>query len=241
MPDIAEIAPDLYRIATYVPESDLLFCQFLVNDDEPLLFHTGGRAMFAGVREAVARVIDPALVRWIGFSHFETDECGSLNDWLQVAPNAEAVCSLVGAQVNVNDFAIRPARGLQHDEVLATGKYRFRFRQTPHLPHCWDAGLMFEETQGTLLCSDLFLQSGNVAPLTRSDVVGQTRERLGAMQSTPFGNVVPYTTQTESILHGLAELKPRTLATHHGSAFVGDGAAALRDLAVALREIYDGQ
>lgn len=240
MTEVNEIAPDLYRIATYVPESDLQFCQFLVKDDEPLLFHTGGRAMFAGVREAVARILDPSLVRWIGFSHFETDECGSLNEWLQIAPNAEPVCSLVGAQVNVNDFAIRPARGLQHDEVLTTGKYRFRFRQTPHVPHCWDAGLMFEETHGTLLCSDLFVQSGNVGALTESDVVEPTQKRLDGMQGTPFGNVMPYTTQTESILHGLADLKPRTLATHHGSAFVGDGAAALRGLAVALRAIYGG-
>ncbi len=235
---VTEIAPDLYRIATYVPEADLQFCQFLVKDDEPLLFHTGQRQLFQVVREAVGRILDPASVRWIGFSHFEGDECGSLNEWLQVAPRAEPLCSLVGAMTSVNDFALRPARPLQHDEVVTTGTHRFRFRQTPHVPHCWDAGLLFEETQRTLLCSDLFFQNGDVDPLTHGDVLERTQAALRQQQAGPLANAIPYTTETAHILEGLAELQPRTLATHHGSTFVGDGARALRDLVLVLRTTY---
>ena len=141
MSTITEIAPDLYRISIYVPEADLQFNHFVVRDDEPLLYHTGMRGMFPLVREAVARIIDPSHIRWIGFSHFEVDECGALNEWLRVAPSAQAVCSVVGALVNLNDFADRAPRGMASDEVLSTGKYRFRFRATPHLPHGWDAGV----------------------------------------------------------------------------------------------------
>ena len=132
---LTEIAPDLYRISIYVPQANLQFNHFLIKDDEPLLFHTGLKATFPLVREAVATLLNPAQLRWIGFSHFESDECGALNQWLEVAPLAEPACSLTGALVSVNDFAVRPARGLTQDEVLSTGKYRFRFCQTPHLPH----------------------------------------------------------------------------------------------------------
>ena len=136
MNNITEIAPDVYRLSMYVPEIDLQFIQFLVRDDEPLLFHTGMRGIFPIVRETVAKIIDPAQVRHIAFSHFEADECGALNEWLAVAPRAEPVCSFVGAMVSVNDFASRPARGLSDGETFETGKYKFRFVQTPHLPHC---------------------------------------------------------------------------------------------------------
>src|SRR5215213_8644569 len=127
---ITEIAPDVYRFSLYVPEADLQFNQFLVKDDEPLLFHTGMKAIFPLVREAVGKIIDLAELRHIGFSHFEADECGSLNDWLAVAPHAEPVCSLVGAMVSVNDFAARPAKGLTDGETFSTGKFNFRFVQT---------------------------------------------------------------------------------------------------------------
>jgi flavorubredoxin len=233
-----EVAPDLYRIATYIPDANLQMCQFLVKDDEPLLFHTGGRAMFPLVREAVARLVDPATIRWIGFSHFEADECGSLNEWLALAPRAQPVCSLVGALTSVNDFASRAARPLQHDEVLSTGRFRFRFRQTPHVPHCWDAGLLFEETHRTLLCSDLFFQPGDVEPLVQTDVLERTAAGLRELQAGPLANVMPYTAQTDTILHGLADLRPRTVATHHGSTYLGDGARALRELGLVLRETY---
>ncbi|HEX8161183.1 MAG TPA: hypothetical protein VF538_04885 [Pyrinomonadaceae bacterium] len=237
---VEEIAADLYRVSTYVPEFDLQFNQFVVRDEEPLLFHTGMRGLFPVVREEVARVVDPSLIRWIGFSHFESDESGALNEWLAVAPRAEAVCSLVGALVSVNDFASRPARAMQDDEVLATGKYRFRFLRTPHVPHCWEAGLLYEETAGTLLCSDLFTHYGDVEPLTSSDIIGRFREGLIAGQQSPFADAYPYTARTAETLGRLAALKPHTLALMHGSSFTGDSAAALNDLADVMREVLGG-
>ena len=237
MPLVTEIAPDLYRISTYFPEMDLQFSQFLVKDDEPLLFHTGMRALFPTVREGVASVMDPSKIRWISFSHFEADECGALNEWLETAPAAQAACSTVGALVSVNDFGIRVAKGMADGEVLSTGKYRFQFIQTPHVPHCWEAGLMFEETNRTLLCSDLFHQNGDVEPLTESDVVDRARKTLLEYQAGPFANYMPYTKHTDSILQKLAALKPRTVVPMHGSAYAGDGERAIRDLAVVMREV----
>ena len=234
---IDEVAPDLYRISTYVPEINLQFNQFLVRDDEPLLFHTGMRSLFPVVRDEIARVMEPSRIRWIGFSHFESDECGALNDWLQVAPEAEPVCSLVGAMVSVNDFSQRPARAMTDGEVLVTGKYHFRFLHTPHVPHCWEAGMMFEETQSTLLCSDLFTHYGNVEAHTTSDVVGRFRQDLLREQQGPLANAYPYSSQTEDTLRQLASLTPRTLALMHGSTFIGDGKRALDDLATAMREV----
>ena len=236
MSTITEIAPDVYRISIYVPEANLQFNQFVIKDDEPLLYHTGMKGIFPLVREAVARIIEPSRIRWIGFSHFEVDECGSLNEWLQVAPSAQAVCSVVGALVNLNDFADRCPRGMASDEVLSTGQYRFRFRATPHLPHGWDAGMLFEETNGTLLCSDLFTHNGDVEAMTESDVVGRSRGALLEYQAGPLMDYQPYTPNTERLLNELAVLKPKTLAAMHGSTFVGDGERALHDLAVMMRE-----
>jgi len=234
---VTEIAPDLYRISTYIPEIDLQFNQFLVTDDEPLLFHTGMNALFPIVQESVASLIDPATIRWIGFSHFEADECGSLNKWLELAPAAEPLCSMVGALVSINDFAIREARGMNDGEVLQTGKRRFRFMQTPHVPHCWEAGLLFEETNRALLCSDLFHQSGDVEPLTETDIIERARQTLKDSQAGPFANYMPYTNQTDPILQKLAELQPQVLVPMHGSAYAGDGAQAIRGLAISMREI----
>ena len=234
---VTEIAPDCYRISTYIPEIDLQFNQFLIKDEEPLLFHTGMRVLFPTVREAVATIMDPAKIRWISFSHFEADECGSLNEWLQIAPAAEPVCSTVGALVSINDFALRPAKGMNDGEVLDAGQHRFRFAQTPHVPHCWEAGLLFEETSGTLLCSDLFHQNGDVEPLTESDVIDRARKTLIDYQAGPFANYMPYTKHTDGIMQKLAELNPKTIAPMHGSAFSGNGTQALRDLAVVMREV----
>ena len=233
---ITEISPDLFRISTYVPEFNLQFNQFLIRDEQPLLFHTGMNALFPVVRDAVASLIDVKELHWVGFSHFEADECGSLNEWLSIAPHAAPLCSWVGAQVSVNDFAIRPAHGMQHDEVLRTGTYSFRLQHTPHLPHCWEAGELFEEVHGTLLCSDLFHQMGDVEPVTESDVLGRTRQTLLEYQAGPFANYMPYTPNTETMLNQLADLKPRTLAPMHGSTFRGDGERALRDLARLMRD-----
>ena len=237
MPDITEIAPDVYRICTFFPEINLQFNQFLIKDEEPLLFHTGMKALFPVVRDAVATLIDPSTLRWISFSHFEADECGSLNEWLQIAPAAQAVCSTVGALVSVNDFGLRPAKGMNDGETFSTGKYRYRFVQTPHVPHCWEAGLLFEETQATLLCSDLFHQNGDLEPLTESDVIERARTTLLEYQAGPFANYMPYTKHTDDILQKLAALKPRTVVPMHGSAYAGDGESAIRDLAVVMREV----
>jgi len=238
MPTITEIATDIYRISTFVPEADLQFAQFLVRDDEPLLFHSGPRMMFPLVRDAVATLVDPASIRWIGFSHFEADECGSLNEWLALAPAATPLCSLVGALTSVNDFAARPARPLADQETLATGRHRFRFFQTPHVPHCWDAGLLFEETTATLLCSDLAHQGGDVAAVTESDVLERHRETLLTFQQGPLANYLPYTAETSRTLHKLADAQPRVLATMHGTTYRGDGGAALRGIAKILNEVY---
>ncbi|MDR4476870.1 MAG: MBL fold metallo-hydrolase [Nitrospira sp.] len=241
MAQITEVAPDLFRMTTFLAPFDLQFSQFLVRDEQPLLFHTGPRALFADVHAAVASLIDVRTLRWIGFSHFEADECGSLPEWQQVAPQADAVCSLVGKLVSVDDcLALRPAKGMADGEVLHTGRYRFQFLATPHVPHCWESGLLFEETQRTLLCSDLFHQGGNGEPVTHSDVVGRCRDVLMEYQQGPLANYLPYGTLTDPTLRRLAALNPQTLATMHGSVFVGDGTQALHDLAQVLREVLGG-
>lgn len=233
---VTEIAGDVYRISTYAPDYGMQFNQFLVKDDEPFLMHTGFKKMFAATRAAVASVLDPASVRWIGFSHFESDECGALNEWLATAPQAQAVCSFVGATVSVNDFAVRPARALGDDEVFQTGRHRVRFLATPHVPHGWDAGLFFEETGRTLLCSDLFFQPGDPQPITSADIVGPARAAILEGQLGPLAKDMPYTPYTDATLQRLADLKPHTLAVMHGSSFSGDGARALRELARVIRE-----
>lgn len=233
---VDEIAPDIFRLSLSVPEMNIQFNQFVVRDDEPLLFHTGMRGIFPQVHEAVSRVIDPTTLRWISFSHFEADECGSLNEWLDVAPQATAMSGFVGTNVSVNDFANRPARAMNDNEVFETGKYRFRFLSTPHVPHCWEASLLFEETNQTLFSSDLFFHWGDAEPTTEADVVERFIKGLVADQQGPFANAYPYTPLTEPTLHRLANLKPKTIALMHGSSFIGNGEQALKDLAVGLRE-----
>jgi flavorubredoxin len=233
---ITEIAPGVHRISTLVPEFNLQFNQFLVVDDEPLLWHTGMRRMFPEVLSAVKRVIDPTTLRWISFSHFEVDECGSLNDWLKIAPQAQAVTGVVGALVNITDFADRPPRALEPDETFSTGRLRFRYRPTPQLPHGWDAGLLFEETQRVLFCSDLFHHNGDCEPLTETDILGRVRESILAYQAGPLMDYMPYTPNTRPLLEGLAALQPRTLAIMHGSSFQGDAARALIDLDGVMKE-----
>lgn len=237
MTTINEIAPDLYRLSIWVPEFNMQFNHFLIKDDEPMLYHTGMRMMFPVLKEAVTQLINPKELRWIGFSHFEVDECGALNEWLQIAPNAQAVCSEVGAIVNMSDFALRPARGLLKAEVLRTGKYQYRFIPTPHLPHGWDAGVLYEETNKVLLCSDLFHHNGNVEALTSSDILGNVRASLITMQNSPLHSYMPYSNQTGRLLRELADLQPTTLATMHGSSFFGDCAQALLDLDVVMKEV----
>jgi len=227
---IDEIAPNLYRISTYISKYDLQFNQFLVIDDEALLYHTGMRKMFPLVRESVARVVQPSRIRWIGFSHFEADECGSLNEWLALAPHAEPICGIIGATVNINDFTQRRCRVLADNEVLATGGRRFRFLETPQVPHAWDASLLLEETKSILFCSDLFLQNGDAAALTEKDLIEPARQALLAYEAGPLRHSMLYTRLTQNTLQLLAGLKPKLLAVMHGSSFSGNGERALQDL-----------
>ncbi len=240
MVNVSEIAPDVYRISIFASEFNLQFNHFLILDDEPMLYHTGMRQMFPILREAVAKIIDPAKIKWIGFSHFEVDECGALNDWLQIAPNAQAVCSEVGAMVNMSDFAIRPAHAMASNAVLNTGKHNYRFIKTPHLPHGWDAGVMFEETNRTLLCSDLFHQNGKLPDITDKDILSLHRKSLLEFQESPLMDYAPYTYKTPKLLKQLADLNPKTLATMHGSSFNGDCSAALMDLDTIMKEVLGG-
>jgi flavorubredoxin len=203
MTNITEIAPDVYRISTYNANYKLQFNQFLVKDDQPMLFHTGMKGDFPLIREAVARIVDPATIRWLSFSHFESDECGSLNEWLQAAPQAQP----------------------------------FRLYPTHHLPHSWDAGMLFEESNRTLFCSDLFLHGGDVEPVTESDVIGKARKAMVDFQSTQLLNSIPYTVSTERLMRELGGLKPKTLAIMHGSSFRGDGEKAFLDLASVMKEV----
>ena len=228
---IDEIAPDLYRLSTYIAKINLQFNQFLIADDEPLLYHTGLRGMFPLVRDAVATVVDPARIRWIGFSHFEADECGSLNEWLALAPQAKPVCGQIGALVNINDFTGGRAHVMSTGEVLVTGRHRFQFLQTPHIPHGWDSSLLFEESNATLFCSDLFLQNGELSPVTEQEVVKTARQSLLDNEAGPLSHAYPYATWTDDTLQILASLNPNLLAIMHGSSYRGAGARALRPLA----------
>jgi flavorubredoxin len=234
---ITEIAPGVHRISILYPEINLQFNHVLVVDEEPLLYHTGMRRMFPEVLAAVGRVIDPATLRWIGFGHFEVDECGSLNEWLKVAPASQAVSGVVGSLVNLSDFADRPPRALDADETFSTGRFRFRYRPTPHLPHGWDAGVLFEETQRVLFCSDLFTHNGDVEPLTESDILGRTQQSLVDFQKGPLMDYMPYTRRTRPLLESLAALHPRTLAIMHGSSFTGDCSRALLELDTVMKEM----
>lgn len=239
MAAVHEIAPDIFRISIYVPELDMQFNHFLIRDEEPLLFHAGLKGMFPLLRESVAKVIDPATLRHVALSHFESDECGGLNDWLEIAPAAQPVCTLVAKLVNVDDFSLRPALGMTSDDILVTGKYRYRFYRSPHIPHGWDAGVLFEETGKTLLCSDLFHHFGDVAPLTTSDLIEPTRQAMRQLEQGPLSGYMPYTRKTEGVLRSLAELKPDTLAVMHGSSYHGECDRLLTDLASVIKDNFD--
>lgn len=231
---ISEIAEGIYRLSTFVPDiappAGFTFNQFLVLADEPLLFHTGLRRMFPLTRGAVSRLVAPERLRWIAFGHFEADECGAMNEWLAIAPDAQLAHGRTGCAVSLNDMADRPPRVLQDGETIELGGgKRVRYLDTPHTPHGWDAGVVFEESTGTLLCGDLFTQLGDGPALTSGDIVGpavvaEDLFRYSCLNPTMGGTI-----------RALAELSPRTLALMHGPSFSGDGAAALR----ALADDYD--
>ena len=234
---VTEIAKDTYRISAFHPDYGIQFNQFLIKDAEPFLWHTGFRKMFQTTLAGVAEVLDPASLRWVSFSHFEPDECGALNSWLALAPGAQAVCSVVGALVMLNDFADRAPRSLADGEVLHTGAHRLRYLATPHVPHGWDAGLLFDETEHTLFCSDLFFHPGDPEPVTPSEIVSRATESIRGHLVGPLANDMPYTAYTDSTLRRLADLGPEALAVMHGSSYQGDGRTALLDLAGAVRDL----
>ena len=228
---IDEIADGIFRISTHVaeiaPPAGFTFNQFLVKADEPLLFHTGPRGMFPLVAEAVARVVPVESVRWITFGHVEADECGSMNMWLAAAPQSQVAHGMLGCMVSLNDLCDRAPRGLADGEVLDLGGKRVRHIDTPHVPHGWEARVLYEETTGTLLCGDLFTHIGNGSPLTEDDVLGPALEAEAIFHSTCLA---PHTAAT---IRSLGDLEPTTLAIMHGSSFHGDGKEALYGLADA--------
>ncbi len=228
---IDEVADGIYRISTPVTvlPGGFTFNQYLVADEEPLLFHTGPRRMFPLVREAVAAVLPVERLRHLAFSHFEADECGSLNEFLAVAPQAAPLCGRIAAMVSVDDVADRKARALGDGETLSLGRHAVRWLDTPHVPHAWECGLLFEERTRTLLCGDLFTQPGaEHAPLTESDVLGPSEALREGLDYWAHGEA------TGPTLERLAALAPTTLACMHGAAWRGDGAALIRALAVRL-------
>jgi flavorubredoxin len=236
-PTVDEIADDIYRIATYVPEvspEGFTFNQFLVKADEPLLFHTGPRGMFPLVAEAIATVVPVEGLRWITFGHVEADECGSMNMWLTAAPDSQVAHGALGCDISLNDLCDRPPRALDEGEVIDLGGKRVRQVSTPHVPHGWEAQLLYEEATGTLLCGDLFSQVGAGPAITTSDVV---EPALAAEQMFHQSSLAPHTAAT---LRQLGDLSPTTLATMHGTSFRGDGKAALYDLAAGYEELIVG-
>ena len=230
--NVHEIADGVYRINTPVAlagAGGFSFNQYLIVDDEPLLFHTGPRKMFALVRQAVASVLPVERLRYIGFSHVEADECGSLNEWLATARQSVPLCGAIAAMVSIDDLADRAPRAIADGELLTLGKHAVRWFDTPHLPHAWECGFLMEERTGTLFCGDLFTQPGSDhAPVTESDILGP---------SEAFRHQLDYFSHSKNapaLLERLASTRPKLLACMHGSAWRGDGAALLRALADAI-------
>ncbi len=230
-----EIAPGLFRFSTFVPQiappAGFTFNQFLLLAEEPLLFHCGPRGMFPLVSAAVARVLPLEQLRWISFGHVEADECGAMNLWLAAAPQAQVLHGQTACMVSLNDLADRPPRPLNDGEVLDIGGKRVRWCDTPHVPHGWEAGVIFEESAGTLLCGDLFTHLGQGAALVESDIVGPAAAAEEAFRATAL------TVVTAPTIRRLAALAPSTLALMHGASFAGDGGAALG----ALADFYDAR
>lgn len=227
---IDEIADGIYRFSTYAPQvappAGLTYNVFLVLGDEPLLFHTGKRGMFPDISAAIARVAPLETLRWVAFGHYESDECGAMNEFLAAAPRAEVAHGKTACQVSLSDMADRAPRALADGELIELGNgKRVRYLDTPHVPHGWEAGVLYEESSGTLLCGDLFTQTGNAPALSSGDIVGPA---IAAEDLFHFSTLHPSTPRT---LRRLATLAPRMLALMHGPAYTGDGATALNALA----------
>lgn len=223
--DVHEIAEDVYRISTYVEAANLVFNQFLIMAEEPLLWHCGHRRLFPEVAGAVARVLPPTRLRWLSFGHLEADEMGAMNSWLAAAPQAQVVQGSTGVMVSLQDLADREPQPLHAGQVLDLGGRRVHWIDTPHVPHGWDAGLIYEEVTSTLFAGDLFTAYGQVPVSTDGDIVGPAIAAEDASRSTAI------TPATGATIRGLATRPATTMALMHGPAFTGDTAAALQDLA----------
>jgi len=230
--NVHEVADGIYRINTPVEipgAGGFSFNQYLVVDDDPMLFHTGPRKMFQLVKEAVASIFPVEQLRYIAFSHVEADECGSLNEWLAAAPRSVPLCGNVAAMVSISDLADRAPRALGDEEALPLGNHSVRWFDTPHLPHAWECGFLMEEQTSTLLCGDLFTQGGtDLPPLTESDILGPSEAFRHQM------DYFSHTRNARAMIERLASTNPKTLACMHGSAWHGDGAKLLRELADSL-------
>ena len=226
---VTEIGDRIYRLSTFVPEvappAGFVFNQFLIDADEPVLFHTGGRRFFPSVSAVVAKIMPVERIRWIGFGHVESDECGAMNQWLAAAPQAEIIHGLTACGVSLQDLADRPPRALADGEAIDIGTRRIRYIDTPHVPHGWEAGVLFEETTRTLLCGDLFTHTGNGPAIVESDIVAP------AITAEDIFHATALTPMTAPSIRKLAALKPTTLAVMHGSSYRGNGANALHALA----------
>jgi flavorubredoxin len=228
-----EIADNIFRISTFVPDAGMSFNQILINADEPLLFHTGMRALFPLVSDAVSRVLPLTSLRWISFGHVEADECGAMNHWLEAATNSQVAFGGIGCMVSINDLADRPPRPLDDGDIIDLGGKRVRYLATPHVPHGWEAGVLFEETTSTLLCGDLFTQVGDGAAIRTESPMEPT---IVAEDMFGYSTLAP---STAPIIERLADLAPTTLALMHGPTHKGDGEGWLRDLATNYRHRTD--
>jgi flavorubredoxin len=231
--NIQEIADGIYRINTPTDKlpGGFSFNQYLIVDEEPLLFHTGPRKMFPLVREAMECVMPASRLRLIGFSHYEADECGSLNEWLAIAPQAVPLCGRIAALVSVNDVADRPAKAMDDGETLSLGQHSVKWLDASHLPHGWETGYLMETRTGTMLCSDLFTQGGlGKVALTEDDILDSSEASRKPM------DYFSHSTNTAVLLEKLANEAPGVLACMHGSAWKGDGAKLLRALGARLTQ-----
>jgi flavorubredoxin len=233
--NLDEIAPHIYRLSTFVSDigpTGLTFNQFLIDDDEPLLFHTGHRSMFSSISEAIERILPIDRLRWITFGHIESDECGAMNDLLAAAPHAQVAHGALGCLVSVNEMADRTPRPLADGEIIELGTMRVRHLDTPHVPHAWDARVLYEETTNTLLCGDLFTHLGDGAAVTTDDIVQP------AMEAEAMFRASSLSPDTAAVMRKLGDFAPSTLALMHGSSFSGDGRQALYDLASTYESQY---
>jgi flavorubredoxin len=230
---VHEIADNIFRLSTYVQPANFTFNQYVIRADQPLLFHTGPRAMFPLISEAMAKVIPVAKLRWIMFGHHESDESGSMNQWLAAAPQSQVAAGEIGCMISLNDLCDRPPQPCKDGAVIDLGGKRARFIATPHVPHGWDAAVIFEETTGALLCGDLFTAIGKHPARSSSDIVGPALATEDVFRATAL------TPSTAPTIRTLAALKPVTLGLMHGPAYDGDGAAALNALAGGYAERFE--